>query len=519
VKFPLYLKPARIFSHLPSTALLLTVAVVFLNQTRADDTPAPAEFDGPKTQWHGFDRYDFVMDEKTFEIQPYDAPAGEGDGIQGDTPGKRRCIVVVPRQAAPGNPWSWRSCYWDHEPQTEIELLKRGFHVAYVAPDPSPAWDAWYVFLTRKHGFSTKPAFVGMSKGGVNAFQWAVANPDKVGCIYADNPALYPQDFAKVGDLALHDIPLLHVCGSSDYLLFHHTLEVEDIYHLMGGRISIMIKEGLPHHPHSLRDPRPIADWIEKNVQPDTGTPPNLSGITFVKSYCYSYGNKYTFFPSENAYVTTRGPAFTGYYDRYDAQGREWSLTGLTIIAPQTEAPGKPWVFRANRIGREQPSAVDLGLLARGFYIVAAPIDTALGSSQVEWDSIYQALTNDGFSKKPALEGSGAAAGESYAWAIQNPDKVACIYAENPVMRSLMSPNLRLLDSLDKLSQANIPLLHVCGSLDPALADNSTAVEKQYKALNGQITVILKDGVAHYPLGPVDPQPVIDFISQAVPKS
>ena len=214
MKSPRYLNLARVFFRLSSAVFLLTAVAVFPNQTRADDTPSVPEFDGPKTQWHGFDRYDFVMDEKTFDIQPYDALASEGDGIQGNTPGKRRCIVVVPRQAAPGKPWSWRGCYWDHQPQTEIELLKRGFHVAYVALDPSPAWDAWYAFLTQKHGFSTKPAFVGMSKGGVNAFQWTVANPDKVGCIYADNPALYPQDFAKVGDLALHDIPLPQTCSS-----------------------------------------------------------------------------------------------------------------------------------------------------------------------------------------------------------------------------------------------------------------------------------------------------------------
>ena len=46
--------------------------------------------------------------------------------------GQWRCVVVAPEEAAAGNPWSWRGYYWDHEPQAEIELLKRGFHVGFI---------------------------------------------------------------------------------------------------------------------------------------------------------------------------------------------------------------------------------------------------------------------------------------------------------------------------------------------------------------------------------------------------
>ena len=34
--------------------------------------------------------------------------------------------------------------------------------------------------LTEAHGLSKKPAFVGMSRGGVNEYDWTTANPDKV---------------------------------------------------------------------------------------------------------------------------------------------------------------------------------------------------------------------------------------------------------------------------------------------------------------------------------------------------
>ena len=140
------------------------------------------------------------MDETDLTIKPYKVAPDERNAVRDQVPGQRRCVVVVPKAAAPGNPWSWQGCYWDHKPQTEVELLRRGFHIAFAAPDADAqgkVWDAWYKFLTEKHGLAKKAAFVGMSKGGVNAFNWGVVNPDKVACIYADNTALYDEDFAE----------------------------------------------------------------------------------------------------------------------------------------------------------------------------------------------------------------------------------------------------------------------------------------------------------------------------------
>ena len=37
-------------------------------------------------------------------------------------------------------------------------------------------------------------------------------------------------------------------------------------------------------------------------------------------------------------------------------------------------------------------------------------------------------------------------------------------------------------------------------------------VEKRYKELGGQITVLVKEGEGHYPTAPKDPKPVVDFI-------
>ena len=245
---------------------------------------AEPAFDGGKSTWHdGFVRYDFVMDDETLAITPFTRPEKEGFAVGDPAKGQRRCIVVVPNKPAPGNPWSWQGCYWDHQPQAEVELLRRGFYIAFITPDPGrqypgKQWDAWYAYLTEKHGLSKKPAFVGMSKGGVNEYTWATSNPDKVSCIYADNPGIYPEDIPRIGELIKHDVPLLNVCGTEDFVLEKNTKVIENIYHQGGGQISIMIKEGMGHHPHSLIDPKPIADFIEQHVQPNADAPPRDRG-------------------------------------------------------------------------------------------------------------------------------------------------------------------------------------------------------------------------------------------------
>ena len=301
-----------------------------------------AHFDGEKTAWHdGFDRYDLLMDDETLVVKPFKRDGDERFGVKPPPTGQRRCIVVVPKVPAAGNPWSWRGCYWDHEPQTEVELLRRGFHVAFITPDPGKTWDAWYAYLTNKHGLSRIPAFIGMSKGGVNEYDWTTVNPDKVSCIYADNPAIRPEALAKLGELARNDVPLLNICGSLDFLLERHTLVIEKRYHELGGRITVMIKEGAAHHPHSLRNPRPIADWIEANVRtPDSGRFA-FEDKSFRRSYYYNVESTYRPLKEEKTYAICRGPGFAECYERYDATTKSpWGVTGMAVVVPRIAAPG-----------------------------------------------------------------------------------------------------------------------------------------------------------------------------------
>ena len=473
---------------------------------------APAGFAGEKTSWYGYDRFDFLMSETERTVRSFKASPDEGTGVNVQVEGQVRCIVVVPKEPAHGKPWSWRGRYFDHEPQAEIELLKRGFHIGFIQSDASQAWDAWYTFLTDKHGLSPRPAFIGMSGGGRNAFTWATANPDRVSCIYADNPLITRESLMKLGELTRRDVPLLHICGSLDPLSGNHTLPIESIYQHLGGRISVMIKDGVGHHPHSLRDPTLIADFITRSLEP-AAPAPAFAGKTFTRSSFYSAANRYADFPKEETYVTCRGAWFSDTYDRYEFKPD--STTGtVNVIVPKTAAPGRPWVLRADLVSRD--AVVDLALLRRGFHIVTGPRPRDPNRTVLqEWNALYEYLVDQGFSTKPVMEGAGGAAGEAYVWAIANADKVSCIYGENPVLRSKTSKT-QPLDDLAPLAKAGVHLFHVCGSLDPWLETQTKVVQKRYQELGGRITVVIKEGEGHFPLAPKDQQPIVDFILKSV---
>ena len=56
------------------------VSVPSPESAKAADGYVP--FDGEKITWHGFDRYDFILDDATGEITPFKAPAERGDELR-----------------------------------------------------------------------------------------------------------------------------------------------------------------------------------------------------------------------------------------------------------------------------------------------------------------------------------------------------------------------------------------------------------------------------------------------------
>ncbi len=256
--------------------------VVSLGDAPPFDLLAATRITGVDTCYFGFDCCDF-----TFE--------------------GRNAKIVRPKKTAPGHPWIWRARFWGHEPQTEIALLERGFHLVYcdVAElfgnnEAIGIWNRFYDMLTHA-GLSVRAVLEGFSRGGIYVYRWAAFHPDRVACIYADAPVLdfkswpggkgrgggnptewerFKQDFDLASEeealafkgnpldlackIAGAGYPMLHVCGDAD-----KTVPIEentDIFEkkilACGGRITVIRKPGVGHHPHSLPNPQPIVDFI-----------------------------------------------------------------------------------------------------------------------------------------------------------------------------------------------------------------------------------------------------------------
>ncbi len=237
-------------------------------------------------------------------IEPYEKHEFEISG--------RPVTIVCPQTPLNGTPWAWKGEFLNAFPRTELALLEKGYHIVYMdyqhrfgCPDTVNKWNDLYAFLTGEYLFAKKPALIGLSRGGLYCYQWAIANPDKVACIYADAPVCdmrswpggkgtgpgCPENWPKVlevfgfaseqdaevypgnpidnlATLAAHRIPLLHVYGDADEVVpwEENTGIVASRYPKLGGEITLIAKPGCLHHPHGLDDPTPVVDFIMKHT-------------------------------------------------------------------------------------------------------------------------------------------------------------------------------------------------------------------------------------------------------------
>jgi sialidase-1 len=108
-----------------------------------------------------------------------------------------KAFVVLPKEAAPGKPWVWRTSFPDFHAEVDVELVKGGFHIAHVdvvsmlgCDDSLAIMDHFYELVRKQWGLGAKPALEGVSRGGLHAYRYAATRPDRVACIYADTPVM-----------------------------------------------------------------------------------------------------------------------------------------------------------------------------------------------------------------------------------------------------------------------------------------------------------------------------------------
>lgn len=242
-----------------------------------------------ETRWHGYRLLEFQHQGKSAKI-------------------------VFPKSTEPQKHWIWRARFWGHEPQTDLALLENGFHLVYIdvadlygSEKAIEIWNNFYAFLISEYKLNPKVVLEGFSRGGLIIYNWAARNTDKVACIYADAPVCdinsWPGgkgrspgsdvDWQKC--LAAYDIteseaknsreipiytaekvakakiPVLHVCGNADQVvpIEENTYPLQELFKINQAPFKLIEKEGVDHHPHSLKNPKPIVHFILENTNPD----------------------------------------------------------------------------------------------------------------------------------------------------------------------------------------------------------------------------------------------------------
>ena len=223
----------------------------------------------------------------------------------------RKGRVICPVKAKDGNPYIWRTEFLGAFDYADQEMLRRGWHLAYYqvsdmygAPEAVGLMREFQKRIEQVFDLGKRPILFGFSRGGLYAVNYAAAYPDFVGGLYLDAPVLdifsWPGGFGtglgaekewkeckgyyhiteqdrdtfhqnpldKTEILWEHNLPILVVAGDSDETVpfEENGKKLYEAYTKLGGEIKLILKKGIGHHPHSLEDPAPIVEYLEKTV-------------------------------------------------------------------------------------------------------------------------------------------------------------------------------------------------------------------------------------------------------------
>lgn len=214
---------------------------------------------------------------------------------------------VIKPNCKPNGKWALKTEYVDAFPNTEIELLNRGWHIAYNKNDNRWAENSdllrkgnFIKYVSEHFSLDKKCTMIGMSCGGLYAVKTTALFPELVSMLYLDAPVLnllscpctmgnakedlYPEYYEITGrtksqmlsyrdhpidkmDILLkHDIPVLLVCGDSDTTVpyIENGKVLKDYYESHGGKIKTFLKKDCGHHPHGLENYKLAVDIIEE---------------------------------------------------------------------------------------------------------------------------------------------------------------------------------------------------------------------------------------------------------------
>lgn len=191
------------------------------------------------------------------------------------------------------------------------------------------------------------------------------------------------------------------------------------------------------------------------------------------------------------------------------------------VVVPEAAAPDKPWVWRISF--PDYHPEVDIELLRNGSHVGYIDCVDMLGADcALDLMDKFYALARRrwGLAVKPALEAVSRGGLHAYRYAARHPGRIACIYADTPVMDLKSWPLKRPetgkqvqdaqiyygfrseqdikdykgnpLDILPAIAKAKIPLRHVI-SLDDKIVppvENTLEARRRLRALGHDMEII-----------------------------
>lgn len=223
----------------------------------------------------------------------------------------RQYLLLLPKEEAFGKPWVWRAEFFGGFDYVDMEMVKRGWHVAYYRVsdmygnnESVELMKKFHDFITAEYSLSEKADIFGFSRGGLYSVNYSAKYPEDISTVYLDAPVLdirsWPAGLGlglgdckcweeckicygihdvmsivnfndnpldKIHILAKNKTPVVICAGGSDKdVPYSENGEIFDKkFRMLGGDIMTIVKPDCAHHPHSIERPSPIADFIEKH--------------------------------------------------------------------------------------------------------------------------------------------------------------------------------------------------------------------------------------------------------------